>query len=177
MINPVKIDKSEIFTTPEIAIVVAVAKNGIIGGDNQLPWHLPADLKHFKDLTMGHPIIMGRKTYESIGRPLPGRHNIIITRSTDFNVPGCTIVHSMEQAIEVAKRDNPNRICIIGGGQIFQQALPITTKIYLTEIETEPEGNVYFLYNKSDWREISKENHTANDRNQHDYNFIELIRV
>nr|AIA16758.1 Dihydrofolate reductase [uncultured bacterium]AIA16790.1 Dihydrofolate reductase [uncultured bacterium] len=161
---------------PEICIVVAVAKNGVIGGHNQLPWHLTADLKHFKLLTLGHPTIMGRKTFESIGRALPGRHNIVITRDPNFTAPDCTLTHSLEAAIDIATKDNPERICIIGGGQIFQQALPLTDTIYITYVDAEPEGDIYFNINVDDWREISREDHMADEKNPSNYSFVQLVR-
>lgn len=160
----------------EICIVVARARNGIIGGNNQLPWHLPADLKHFKAVTIGHPVIMGRKTYESIGKPLPGRRNIIVTTNQDYDAPGCDIVYSLEEAIELAKQTKPEKICILGGGIIFQQALPLTDVIYLTEVDAEPSGDIYFNFDPKDWRPESIEEHNADAKNPHPYTFITLRR-
>ena len=162
---------------PEICIVVARAKNGVIGGDNQLVWMLPADLKHFKSITFGHPIIMGRTTHTSIGRPLPDRQNIVITTDNDYQAPGCVIAHSTDEALDIANQSNPEKICIIGGGQIYQQMLPITTKIYLTEVDVEPNGDVYFNFDPRDWQQVSSESHQADDKNPYNYRFVELERI
>lgn len=161
----------------EICIVVARARNGVIGSNNQLPWKLPADMKHFKKITMGHPVIMGRKTHESIGKPLPGRQNIVITTNQNYQAPECEVVNSIEQAIEIAKQSNPEKICCLGGGQIFQQILPLTGKIYLTEVDAVPDGNVYFNFDPKDWTETSSEAHQADDKNPYNYQFIELERA
>lgn len=160
-----------------ISIIVAVASNNVIGKTGiKLPWHLPADLAHFKQITMGHPIIMGRKTYQTIGRPLPGRLNIIITRNLDFKAPGCTVATSLNQALEIAKQADAQEAFIIGGSQIFQQALQLTDKVYLTEVHGSPEGDVYFEFDREKWQEVAHEDHVADDKNQFDYSFVELIR-
>jgi dihydrofolate reductase len=140
---------------PKISIVVAVTKkDAAIGNGGELLHHISDDLKRFKNLTMGHPLIFGRKTFESIGRPLPGRTNIIITRNPDFEAPGCIVVPSLEKAIEEAGKID-NEIFIGGGGEIYKQALPITDKLYLTIVESDAEGNIFF----PDWRkDFAKEN-------------------
>src|SRR5258708_7509586 len=125
-----------------ISIIVALSENNLIGVNNQLPWRLSADLKRVKAITMGHPLIMGRKTFESIGKPLPGRTNIVITRNKDFKADGCFVVSSLKEAIEKAKDDS--EIFIFGGGEIFREALPIVNKIYMTRIHHHFEGDTYF---------------------------------
>ncbi len=125
----------------EVIIIVAVAKNNVIGRDGTLPWHLPSDLKHFKKTTMGYPLIMGRKTYESIGRPLPGRDNVVLTRDRDLELPGCIVVHSMEEAIGHCR--NEEKVFIIGGADIFRLAMPLTDTIIYTALQRDVEGDVY----------------------------------
>jgi dihydrofolate reductase len=133
-------------TKPKISIIVATTKVRLIGNrkTNDLLWHIPAELKRFKEITTGHPIIMGRKTYESIGRVLPNRTNIIITRDTNFSVPQAIVVHSLDEAIQRASTIDQNEIFIIGGGQIFEQALPLANKLYVTIVEGNFKGDVYF---------------------------------
>ena len=125
----------------EVIIIVAVAKNNVIGRDGTLPWHLPSDLKHFKKTTMGYPLIMGRKTYESIGRPLPGRDNVVLTRTKELELPGCIVVHTMEEAIDHCR--NAEKVFIIGGADIFRLAMPLTDTIIYTALERDVEGDVY----------------------------------
>ncbi len=160
---------------PQLSIIVAMANNRVIGNQNQLPWHLPADLKHFKALTLGKAVIMGRKTYESIGKPLPQRRNIIISRQTSFAVPDCEIVHSLQQALTLIKNEPEGMI--IGGNQIFLAALPMTTRIYLTVIHHNFAGDVVFPeLDMSEWQEISHEDHAANEKNLYSFSFITLER-
>ena len=133
----------------KIAMIAAMAKNRIIGADNDMPWHLPADLKHFKAITLGKAVIMGRKTYESIGRALPGRPNIVITSNADYSLSDATVVDSPESAIEVAKalsaeHSDNDEIMIIGGAEIYALALPRATRLYLTQVHAEPKGDVFF---------------------------------
>ncbi len=142
--------------TQKVSIIVALAKNHVIGKDNQIPWHIPADLQYFKKITLGKPMIMGRKNYESIGRPLPGRKNIILTRDKNFSAEGCTIVHSKEEA--VAATDGAAEIMIIGGGAIYEMFMDDADMLYLTEIDSEVDGDVFFPeYDKSQWKEVSRE--------------------
>lgn len=126
----------------EIIIIVAIAKNRVIGRNGQLPWHLPSDLQHFKKTTMGCPLIMGRKTFDSIGKPLPGRDNIVLTRDQDLRIPGCVMMHSVQNAIEHC-RDH-EKAFIIGGGDIFRLALPFTDSLIVTALGRDVEGDVYF---------------------------------
>lgn len=127
---------------PEFIIIVAISENGVIGRDGRLPWHLPSDLKHFKTTTMNYPIIMGRKTFDSIGKPLPGRNNIVLSRNSSLTLPGCVVVHSIEEAFDLCKEYD--KIFIIGGADIFNDCLPITDTIIVTALEREVEGDVYF---------------------------------
>lgn len=133
--------------TPAIALVVAVAENGVIGRDNGLPWRLSTDLKRFKAITMGKPVLMGRKTFQSIGKPLPGRPNIVITRNQGFSPDGVTVVGSLAAAIEAGRKEadasNADEICIIGGGEIFHEALPLADRLYVTEVRGSPEGDTF----------------------------------
>ncbi len=159
---------------PTISIVVAIAKkNRVIGKDNKLPWNIPSDLKRFKEITTGHPIIMGRKTYESIGRPLPNRTNIIITRDPTYQAAGCTVVNSLKKAIAVATQLDSNEIFIIGGGEIFKHALAHTDKLYLTLVEGEIKGDVYF----PPYDEFNKVIETStHEENGFRFTFIDLVK-
>lgn len=157
-----------------IAIVVAVAENNVIGKDNQLIWHLPADLRFFKNLTMGHPIIMGRKTYESIGKPLPGRTTVIITRQQDFEAPGCIVVNSIDEAIAKAQTIDQD-VYIIGGAEIYKQALAKTDTIYLTRVHHTFDGDTFFPeLDGADWEVTSEEKHEPDEKNKYSYSFITL---
>jgi len=127
---------------PEYIIIVAIAQNGVIGRQGKLPWHLPSDLKHFKNTTMKYPIIMGRKTYDSIGKALPGRDNIVLTRNASAEFPGCIKVHSLQEALECCR--DYEKVFIIGGGDIFINSLPFTNTIIVTALERDVEGDVYF---------------------------------
>ena len=139
-----------------ISLIVAASRNGVIGANNKLPWHLPSDLRRFKQLTMGHPILMGRKTFESIGKPLPGRTNIVITRQKGFQCCGATVVHSLEEGLLIC--ENKQESFVIGGAEIFQQALPFADRIYLTRIEKDFEGDTrLFEINPAVWKETSRE--------------------
>jgi dihydrofolate reductase len=145
---------------PEIVLVVAVADNGVIGRDGAMPWHLPADLKHFKRLTTGKPVIMGRKTFESIGKPLPGRHNIVLTRDAGWKAHGATVVPNLAEAIAAAGLDPRARageIMVVGGAQIYAEAMPIATRIELTRIHLSPEGDTRFPeLDPGQWRETAR---------------------
>jgi dihydrofolate reductase len=158
-----------------ISIVVAIAENNAIGKDNQLLWHLPADLKFFKNTTSGKSIIMGRKTYESIGRPLPNRRNIVISTQKGLMIEGCEVVHSIEEAIEKCKGEG--EICIIGGGNIYKQAFHLCNKIYLTLVHHSFDADTFFPeLNPSEWKEVWREDHQADEKNKFNYSFIELVR-
>jgi dihydrofolate reductase len=166
-------------TPPHISILVAMAKNRVIGRNNALPWQLPPDLRRFKELTMGHHIVMGRKTYESIGRPLPRRTNVIITRQAGYQVPGAIVVASIDQALKVcsAGKEVDQEIFVIGGAQIYQQSLGLCQRIYITEIQQEFDGDTLFPeLNQQVWREISREKHRLNDDDGLEYHFVVLDR-
>jgi dihydrofolate reductase len=158
-----------------ISIIVAMDRNRLIGSNNGLPWRLPADLKHFKAITLGKPVIMGRKTYESIGRPLAERQNIIVSRTAGFVAPGCATVTSADAALAAAG-DVPE-VMIIGGAQLYTQLLPRVQRIYLTQIDTAFEGDAWFPeLDTSLWHEIAREDHTPDERNPHAYSFLVLER-
>lgn len=163
----------------EISLIVAAAENGVIGKDNQLLWRLPDDLKRFKHLTFGHPIIMGRKTYESIGKPLPGRTSIVITRSSGYEVEGVLVVDSLEKAIDMARQQEANEAFVIGGGEIYREALvkKLINKVYLTRVQTEIEGDTFFqIPNQDEWSITSQENHPADERHKYAFQFVDLTR-
>lgn len=162
-----------------ISTIVGMANNRAIGKENDIPWHLPADLKYFKKTTIGKPIIMGRKCYESIGRPLPKRTNIIITRNKDYEAKGCIITHSLQEAIAKAKEEETTEIFIIGGGEIYQKALAIVDKIYLTCIDLVVEDATVFFPNidSNQWQLIKEEKHQKDKKNPYDYTFKVLKRV
>lgn len=163
-------------TTATISIIAAMAENRIIGRDNKLPWHLPADLKHFKALTIGKPIIMGRKTWESLPGLLPDRPHIVITGNPNYQADGCTLAHSLEEALQAAG-DAPE-IMIVGGANLYTQALTLANRIYLTLVHTETEGDSLFPeYDASQWVETSRECHHADAKNRYDYSFITLERA
>jgi dihydrofolate reductase len=158
-----------------ISLIAAMTKNRVIGQGTQLPWHLPADLKRVKRITLGKPIIMGRKTYESIGRPLPGRRNLVISKNPNLEIPGCEIFSSLEKAI--AATHNYEEIIIFGGEQIFKQALPLVQRMYLTIIQCELEGDAFFpVWNDNEWRELSREKFLADANNPYNYEFLTLER-
>ncbi len=158
-----------------LSIIIAIAANQVIGHQNQLPWHLPADLKHFKQLTLGKSIIMGRKTFESIGKPLPGRQNIVVSRKWSAKQQDFIGVNSLSEAI--ALTDSSKEAFIIGGQQLIEQALPLVAKIYLTRIHHSFVGDTYFPeLNMDDWQIVSEENHSADLQNPYPYSFFILER-
>ena len=157
-----------------ISLIAAISQNLVIGRDNQLPWHLPADLKHFKSITWGKPIIMGRKTFESIGKALPGRENIVVTRQKDYQAEGCTIRHSLEEAIS---QSNAEEVMIIGGNQLFEQAMPLAHRLYLTVIHEDFEGDCFFPpWHQENWKVVSETSHEPDEKNAYHYAFLELQR-
>ncbi len=161
-------------TRPDVALIVAQASNRVIGRNNQLPWHLPADLRHFKRVTMGKPIIMGRKTFESIGRPLPGRLNIVISRQPGWAAPGVRSAGSLAQAIALAAAEAPLEIMVIGGAQVYAEALPLAARIYLTEVHHACAGDAWFpLLDAADWVEATREEHPA-EGDSYGYAFVTL---
>lgn len=162
----------------DVTLVVARAKNGVIGLDGKMPWHLPADLKRFKAITVGKPVVMGRKTFESIGKPLPGRQNIVLTRQTDWRAEGVTVVPNLAEAIAAAGLDPRIRghVMIIGGAEIYALALPIATRIELTEIDAEPQGDTFLpAFDPARWQEIARVTH-APESDKPGFAFITLER-
>jgi dihydrofolate reductase len=155
-----------------VSLIVAADEDNGIGKNNELLCHMPADLAYFKRITSDHHIIMGRKTYDSIGRPLPNRTNVIITRDAALQIPGCVVVHSLEAAIEHAKANGETEAFITGGGTIYEQALPITDKIYLTRIHTNLDADTFFPELGSEWKLIKEEQHRADEKNKYDYSFL-----
>ena len=161
-----------------ISIIVAIADNGVIGKENGLPWKLPGEMAYFKQKTTGHPIIMGRKTHESIGRPLPGRTNIIISRDPHYRPEGCQSATSLDQALNLAKNfPGAEEIFIIGGEAIYGLGLPLADKLYITKVDAKITGDKHFHYNAAEWQEISSEPHRADDKNQYSYTFKVLERI
>ena len=155
-------------------MIAAMANDKVIGKDNQMPWHLPADFAWFKRCTMGKPVIMGRKTYESIGRPLPSRHNIVISRDASLVIDGVSTVSSIEQALELVK-DN-EEVMIIGGGSIYQACLELASRLYITEIKADIAGDTRFPDWGTGWKEIHRETYQADEKNQYDMEFVILDR-
>jgi dihydrofolate reductase len=161
---------------PLISLIVAMANNGVIGRDNRLPWRLPADLAHFKRVTMGKPMIMGRKTWESLPGLLPGRRHIVVTRDQAYQAEGCTLVHSLDQALAAA--GEVPEVMIVGGGTIYKESLPRADRLYLTQVDLEAEGDAHFpKIDFSQWRERKRETHPADENNPHSCTFLELERV
>ncbi|MBC7759898.1 MAG: dihydrofolate reductase [Phormidesmis sp. FL-bin-119] len=159
-----------------ISLIVAVDENNGIGKDNKLPWHLPADLKHFKALTTGHPIIMGRKTFESIGKALPNRRNIVISRQTDYFAEGISVVSSLDEAFRICQTDDES--FVIGGAEIFKYALPLANILYLTVIHHEFNADTFFPeINKENWVEAESTTHEPDETNIYAYTFIKYVRA
>jgi len=154
-----------------ISIIAAMAANRAIGIENRLPWNLPEDLKRFKALTMNHHIVMGRKTYDSIGKPLPGRNTVIVTRNVDYAVPGCIAANSIDAALTVSYGDE--EVFFVGGADLYRQALPIANRIYLTEIQRVFDGDAFFPeYDTSQWNETSRERHRTAGDNSFEYHYV-----
>ena len=164
-----------------LAAIVAAAENGVIGRNNALPWHLPGDLQYFKRVTMGKPIIMGRKTFESIGKPLPGRSNIVITRDAQFQADGVRAVNSLAAALRVAEDialiDGVDEVVVIGGAEIYRESLSQASRLYLTQVHARVEGDAYMPEVEwSDWRETAREHFPAQGANPYDYSFVVFER-
>ncbi|WP_461630495.1 dihydrofolate reductase [Labilibaculum euxinus] len=158
-----------------VSIIVAVSRNQVIGKDNQLIWKLSADLKRFKALTTGHTIIMGRKTFESIGKPLPNRTSVIITRQADYVAEGCVVVNSLEEALE--KFSDQEEVFIIGGGTIYKEALAKANKIYYTKVHKDFEGDTFFpVLDLKEWKSVNREDCFPDEKNEVPYSFIDYIR-
>jgi dihydrofolate reductase len=155
-----------------ISYIVAMDENQVIGRNNELPWHLPADLAYFKKMTMGKPIIMGRKTHESIGRALPGRENIIVTRNKDYQSDGCKVVHSVDE-IKRLEKETDQELSVIGGAELFKELFPVTDRLYITHIYYEFEGDTFFPEIKwEDWEVVEREKGVKDEENPYDYEFV-----
>jgi dihydrofolate reductase len=160
----------------QIIIIAALADNYVIGSNNQLPWHLPSDLKHFRDLTLGKPIVMGRKTYESIGKALPGRRNIVLSKNKDLIAIGCEVYSSLEQALVMVK--SCPEVFIIGGTAIYEQVLPLADKMYLTLVHGDFIGDIYFpKWNTKSWRILERQDFQPDQNHAYAYSFVVLKRV
>ncbi|WP_112662551.1 dihydrofolate reductase [Microvirga flavescens] len=167
--------------TSPLDIVVAVADNGVIGRDNQLLWRLKTDLRRFRELTMAKPMIMGRKTFDSIGKPLPGRETVVLTRDPAFTVEGVHVARSWDEAVEkasaLAQKMGADRVAVVGGSEIYALALPHVRAIYLTEVHTSPEGDAVFpSYDRADFREVARSEHPKGADDEHAFTFIDLER-
>lgn len=165
-----------------LAVMVAAAENGVIGSNNALPWHLPEDLRYFKRVTLGKPVVMGRKTFESIGRPLPGRTNIVITRNPDFHAEGVKVVASLDEALDlagdIALIDGALELVVIGGAEIYGLAIPRADRLYITEVHAEVSGDTHLpQINWTEWREVSRERHPGVAPNPYDYSFVVYDRA
>jgi dihydrofolate reductase len=158
-----------------MSIIAAVGRNNVIGKGNKLPWNLPADLKHFKELTLGKPIIMGQRTFESIGKPLPGRTNIVLSLDENFKPPGCVIAHSIDEALRIT--EGAKEVMIAGGASVYKQFLPLANKMYLTLIDADFEGDAYFPeFNWEDWEVVEKIGNQPDEKNPYKYTFLTLQR-
>ncbi len=158
----------------EVVLVVAVAQGGVIGRDGALPWHLPADLKHFRQLTLGKPVIMGRATFESIGKPLPQRRNIVLSRQADFAPPGVEVAASLADAYRLAA--GATQVMVIGGAAVYAQALSDASTVELTEVHASVAGDTHFPPLGTGWHEVAREEHAADARNAHAYSFVTYRR-
>ncbi len=167
---------------PRLVLVAAIAENGVIGRDGGMPWHLPGDLRHFKHTTLGKPVIMGRRTFDSIGRkPLPGRPNIVLTRDKNFRAEGVTVAATLDEALEVARaeatKSQAEEIAIIGGSTLYEEALPRADRLYLTEVHASPKGDARFpAFNRADWHEVARDGPHREAGEDFGYSFVTLDR-
>ncbi|BEE05967.1 dihydrofolate reductase [Aeromonas veronii] len=153
-------------------MIAAMAHDRVIGKDNQMPWHLPADLAHFKRVTLGKPVLMGRKTFESIGRPLPGRRNLVISRNPDYQAEGIEVVGSVEAALALLAGSSVEELMVIGGGHLYAEMLPSADCLYLTQIDLAVEGDTRFpAFDDGQWQRVDCESHPADEKNPHPYSF------
>jgi dihydrofolate reductase len=164
-----------------ISIIVAVAKNGVIGKNNDLPWHLPDDMKYFMQTTKGHHVILGRKNYDSLPpkfKPLPNRTNIIVTHQENFTASNCIIVHHIEDGVAIARKNGEQELFVIGGAEIYKLALPLTDTMYITEIDAEINGDTHFpSWNKNEWKEISRQHHPIDEKHQFAFDFVVYQKI
>ncbi|MCK7596413.1 dihydrofolate reductase [Microbulbifer sp. CAU 1566] len=165
---------------PPLAMIVAMAGNRAIGRENALPWRISGDLQFFKRTTLGKPVVMGRKTFESIGRPLPGRKNIVITRNPDWRAEGVSLAASLEQALALAAQaavgDGAEEIMVIGGAEIYRQAMPLAQRLYITEVEAEVEGDAFFPELDETWKEVGRDCYPASDKDEYNYCLVQYDR-
>lgn len=163
-----------------VSLIVARTRNGVIGRDNTMPWHLPEDLRYFKRVTMGKPVIMGRNTWESLGKPLPGRDNIVITRNADYYADGATVVNDLDTALlladTLAAARGADELMIIGGAQVYNEALPRVDRAYITEIDADIDGDTFFPPLAAEWQEAARESHAPCEKNPYPYSFVVLDR-
>ena len=162
--------------TPPLSLIAALARNRVIGRDQRLPWHLPADLRFFKQMTMGKPLLMGRRTWESIGRPLPGRQMIVLSRDPHVQAPGCSLAQTLDQALEIAHA--APELMVIGGAQLYRQTLPLAERMYLTRIEADVSGDTWFPeWEEREWRLVWEEAHPADAQHAWPYRFQHWERI
>ena len=160
---------------PNLSIIAALSDNRVIGRDNRLPWRMPADLAHFKRLTMGRPIVMGRRTWESLPGLLPHRTHVVVTRDRDYRAEGALVVHSVAEAMATA--GDADQLFVVGGANLYAQTLPLATRMYLTYVHEVIDGDTRFpTFEEDEWVEVSRARHAADERNPHDYSFVELAR-
>jgi len=164
-----------------VSAIAALSRNGVIGRNNDLPWRLPDDMKFFMQTTRDHHVIMGRKNYDSLKdkfKPLPNRTNIIITRQKDLQAPGCIVLHDIREAIGLAEKNRETECFIIGGSEIYKLAMPYTTRLYLTEIDAEIEGDTYFpAFDKKQWKEKSRVHHPADERHAYPFDMVTYDKI
>lgn len=164
-----------------VSMIAAMAENRVIGKNNDLPWHLPDDMKYFMQTTKGHHCIMGRKNYDSLPekfRPLPHRTNIVVTHQQGFTAPGCTVVNSLEGALEIAAQNNEQEVFVIGGAEIYRLGLPYANKLYLTEIKSAVAGDTFFpVFDRKQWNETSRESHDADERHKYAFDFVVYEKI
>jgi dihydrofolate reductase len=162
----------------QMTLIVAASENGVIGRDGDLPWRLPADLAHFKQVTMGKPVVMGRKTWESIGRPLPGRTNIVLSRQPGYEAKGCRVVGSLGEAILIGSAEGAEELMVIGGEALYAETLPVADRILLTRVHAVLDGDTHFpALDQDAWTVTAVERHEADERNDYAYSFLELTRI
>ena len=163
----------------KLSLIAALSTNNVIGRDNQVPWHLPTDLRRFKEVTMGHHLVMGRKTFDSVGRPLPGRTNVVITRSEDWSADGVTVVHSLEEALRVAMSAGETEAFIAGGAEIYQLSIHRADRMLLTRVHAEVEGDTWFpeFDDVSEWKLVDAEHFEADEKNDHPFSFLVYERA
>ncbi|HEU5145439.1 MAG TPA: dihydrofolate reductase [Chryseosolibacter sp.] len=164
-----------------VSAIAALSRNRVIGKNNDLPWKLPDDMKFFMETTRGHHVVMGRRNYDSLHekyKPLPQRTNIVITRQQNFKAPGCEVMHAVEPALDLARKNGESECFIIGGAEIYQLAMPYTTRLYMTEIDAVIEGDTFFPeFNPSDWKEISRQHHPADQRHAYAFDIVVYDRI